>query len=681
MMNMNAPFLGLTIALVSTAASGDEATAVSASEGPAATPVETITVTANPLGQQALHSAQPVTVLRGDDLQKKQALTIGDTLAQELGVSATGFGLGASRPVIRGLGGSRVRVLEGGIGSMDVSNLSDDHAVSIDPMQASQIEILKGPSTLLYGSGAIGGVVNVVNNRIPTYVPDKPTGQANFRYDEATNEFAGGASVDAGYEHFAAHIDGLKRSTSNYDIPGFGSLNPTPGERSGKLANSGIDTDNVAGGASYIGDHGLLGFSLAHFATNYGIPGGDTRINLDQQRYDIAGELERPLPGLSKLKIRLGHNDYQHQELKADGSVGTTFLNDEYEGRVELTHAPIAEFRGVVGVQVQHRNFSALGEEQLTPATFGRSIGVFIVEERDWHDWRFELGSRFENSRFEPQGNDPARDLNVYSVSGGAVWQFMPGYSGGLALTRAERAPSLEELYNNGPHDATASFERGDSALTEETANNLDLTFRKLDGPWTWRLNLFGNYIENFIFGANVDRNGDGIADHVDEEGNLVAGTNDILLVEYAQRDAVFYGAEFETTYALMRNTVYGELDGRLVADFVRGELTNGNKLPRMTPLRFGGGLDYRLAKWRADVDIRRVEKQDETAPLETDTAGYTLVNLGVGYALGTQQGEYLISLRGSNLLDEDSRYHTSFLKEVAPQPGRSFMVSLQANF
>jgi iron complex outermembrane recepter protein len=673
--------LGPTLALVSATVYGADETTLPAQQEEKPTELEAVTVTASPLGQEELHIAQPVTVLRGDDLQRKQALTIGETLTQELGVSATGFGLGASRPIIRGLGGSRVRILEGGIGSMDVSNLSDDHAVSIDPMQASQIEILKGPSTLLYGSGAIGGVVNIVNNRIPTFVPDRPTGQAAFRYDAATNELAGGASVDAGIGNFAAHLDGLKRSTSDYDIPGFGSLDPGPGERRGVLANSDIDTDNIAGGASYSGDRGYLGFSLGHFATNYGIPGDGVRIDLDQTRYDIAGELYDPTAGFSKLRLRLGHNDYTHQELDPSGAVGTTFLNDEYEGRIELTHNPLWDFRGVVGVQIQHRDFSALGAEQLTPAVQGRSVGVFAVEERDWNRWHFEVGARFENTHYDPDGNNPVADHTVYSLSGGTVWKLIDGYSAGLSLTRAQRAPSIEELYNHGPHDATNSFEVGNPNLREESANNLDLTFRKLEGRWTWRFNVFANYIQDFIFGSSVDQNQDGQADRVDDEGDLVLDNDGMLLIDFIQKDAIFYGTEFETTLGLLRNKPYGELDARLFTDYVRGRLTNGDNLPRITPLRFGGGLDYHFGPWKGDFEVRRVQRQEDSAPLESETAGYTLVNADVSYTLGSKKAEYVLSLRGTNLLDEDVRYHTSFLKDVAPQPGRSVLVGLQVNF
>jgi iron complex outermembrane receptor protein len=645
------------------------------------TELPAVTVTASPLLGEEGHIAQPVTVLRGEELRAKENRSIGETLTRELGVSSTSFGLGASRPIIRGLGGSRVRILEGGIGSMDVSNLSDDHGVSVDPAQANQIEILKGPSTLLYGSGAVGGVVNVVTNRIPTELYDTPTGRLSFRHDTATNERAGHGSVDASLGSFGFHLDGVKRRTSDYDIPAFGSLNPQPGERRGRLAFSDVDTENIAGGASYIGERGYLGFSLAQFDSHYGIPGEGARIVLEQLRYDIAGELKTPFAGFSLAKFKLGHNDYQHQELEPSGEPGTTFLNDEYEGRIEWLHNPVWDFEGVVGVQIQHRDFDARGEEALTPPVQGRSVGIFVVEERDWDRWHLELGARHESTEYDAEEGAPDVSHNVYSLSGGTVWQFVDGYSIGMSLTRAQRAPSIEEIYNNGPHLATLSFERGDIGLTPETANNFDLTLRKLDGRWTWRANAFVNYIEEFIFADSVDDNGDGLADFVDEEGEPIVGSDGLQVIQFSQHDAVFYGFEFETGLKLFSDTTYGELNARVFTDYVRGKLTNGDNLPRITPLRVGGGLDYNRGPWHGDIEVRRVQRQEDAALLETETAGYTLLNASISYTLKTAPTDLTLSLQGTNLLDEDIRYHTSFLKAVSPQPGQSVMVTLRAEF
>lgn len=645
--------------------------------------LETLTVTAVPTHGGESHLAQPAIVLADEELRRKQAATLGETLSRELGVSSTSFGAGASRPLIRGLGGERVRILQNGIGTMDASALSDDHAVSIDPLVADQIEVLKGPATLLYGSGAIGGIVNVVTRSIPTRLTHSPRGKFDFSYDEASNGFGGGATVDAAHGPLAAHIDGLKRSTSSYDIPGFSDLNPAAGARRGRVSNSDTENNNVTGGLSYIGDRGYVGFAINHYDGAYGVPGDEPRrIALDQDRYDVAAELTDPLPGLRGARVRMGHNDYMHQELGPDGSVGTTFLNDEYEGRIELSHEALAGLEGVVGVQVQHRDFAAVGEEQLTPPVQARAVGVFVLEERDLGALHLEFGARYENVRNSPElAANPRTQFNVYSVSSGAVWHFLPGYGAGLSITRGQRAPSIGELYNNGPHDATNSFERGDASLSEETANSLDWSLHKEDGRWQWSLNLFANYMEDFIFTRSVDNNADGLADNLSEEGLPVAPGDGFLLLEFDQSDAVFYGAEVELGYGLLRDSSWGELDVRLFSDYVRGRLTDGDNLPRMTPLRFGGGLDYRWQQWSADFNLRRSAAQGASALLETSTSGYTLLDLGVHYVIKSERVETIVSARGNNLLDEQVRYHTSLLKEVAPQPGRSALLSLRVNF
>lgn len=644
--------------------------------------LEPITVTATPLEQEELHIAQPVEVLKGEKLRRRQALTIGETLAREPGITGSDFGLGASRPIIRGLGGSRVRLLEGGIGSLDLSYLSPDHAVTIDPFQASQIEVLKGPATLLYGSGAIGGIVNVVTNRIPTQVPEKPTARADFRFNSATLERTGGGALEAGFGPLALHFDGIKTRTSDYTIPGFASLPPSPGESPGTVPNSDTDTENIAGGASYVGEKGYLGTAVAHFGTNYGIPpSGEesgTRIDLDQLRYDIALELQNPFPGAERLKARLGHVDYKHQEIEGSGEVATTFLNNAYEGRLELLHNPLLDFRGALGVQVLHQDTSAQGEETLTPPVVGRSVGTFLVEERDLERWHFELGTRFENTDYTPEIEDLARNFNVYSISGGTTWSFAEGYSAGLSLTRSQQAPTIDALYNFGPHLATLTFEVGNPELQKETANSLDLTFRKLKGRWSWRLNPFFTYYEDFIFAQNVVADGQPVI--VDIEGNPDP-EGGLQLINFVQDNALFYGAELEGVYGLLQDGRYGGLDARLFADYVRGKLTSGENLPRMTPPRFGGGLDYRFRAWQGYLEVMRVNAQTNTAPGETETAGYTMFDAGVSYTLGTKPGIFVLSLRGTNLLDEEARRATSFLKDAAPLPGRSVMVTFQASF
>lgn len=436
----------------------------------------------------------------------------------------------------------------------------------------------------------------------------------------------------------------------------------------------------MTGGASYIGTSGYLGFDIGHFATNYGVPGEGARIELGQLRYDIKGEIEEPLAQIEKLKIQLGHVEYEHRELEPGGELGTTFTNDEYDGRLELFHQPLAQWRGTLGVQIGHRDFEAIGDEALTPPVASHSESVFLVEERDFGSWHLEAGGRIEQQSVDPKDATPDSYHFVYSVSGGVISNFDDEYSVGMYLSRAQRAPSLEELYNNGPHEATSTFELGSRALTEESANNVDFTFRALGNDWPWRINLYANYIEDFIFTDNVDADNDSKADRVDDKGLPTIDPDALLLIQYAQRDAVFYGIEAETTKHLIQGT-WGHMDGRLSFDYVRGELSNGDNVPRITPLRIGAGLDFNSNRWLASVEVFRVARQRDNAELETETDGYTLLSVYVSYKLPIETVDYVVSLRGGNLLDEEARAHTSFLKDVAPLPGRSVLLTLRAQY
>lgn len=643
----------------------------------------TVTISATPLNESPTDLAQPAAVLDAEDLDRHLGQTLGETLGNQPGISASGFGLGASRPIIRGLGGPRLRVLDGGIGSGDVADLSPDHAVGAEPLFSNRIEILKGPATLLYGNGAIGGIVNVVNDRIPTRLYDTPEAELVYRYDSATQERSGGGRFAGSAGNFSLHLDGAKRGTSDYEIPGFGAVDPEPGARRGVLANSDTDTETLNGGVSYFGDFGYVGVGVGHLASDYGVPGseeGDVRIDLAQTRFDFETVLDAPLAGLEQIKLRAGYIDYRHFEIEPGGEIGTRFRNNEFEGRVEAVHAPIAGWRGAFGVQGRTRDFEAVGEEALTPPVVQTAVGAFWLEEREWEDWHLDLGLRFDNTQYDAAPGLRDRNLDTYSAAAGLRWAFLPGYYTSLNLGRAQRAPNIDELYNDGPHAATRTFEIGSPALGTESANTVDVTLGKNQGRWTWKANGFVYLIDDFVFGENLDTNGDGQADFVDEEGT-VDPAGELQLIRFSQSDATFYGAEFETGYKLLENREWGALSARLFLDFVRAELQNGNPVPRLPPLRYGGGLEYRRGNWRGNLDVVRAENRDETAPLETATGGYTLLKLSAGYTLDLKPARIGIDIYGRNLLDEEIRLSTSFLKDVAPQPGRSVGVGLRVQF
>ena len=618
------------------------------------------------------------TVLQGDRLRRNRETNLGDTLSHELGVTSSSFGPGAGRPIIRGQDGPRVQVLENGIGTGDLSIISPDHAVATETLNASRIEILRGPSTLLYGSGVSGGVVNVVNERIPDRLLKVP--QANFegRFNSALEERNGALNASGSLGQMSWNIEGAKRKTNDIHIPGRANVND-PDSEVGFVRNSAIDSSNLSVGSSYIGERGFMGMSVSRLENFYGIPGPEgAKIDMGQTRYGLAGDLDNPLKGFQQLKMRFNYNDYQHKELEQSGEIGSRFKNNELEGRAELVHTPIAKWQGVMGVQLQNRNFSAKGEEAFVPSSLSQSAGLFMLEKRDWQRWQFEVGGRFEHTVHNPQATIlQTRDFNLYSVSAGSAWKFMEGYQLDLTATRGQRAPNTVALYANGIHVATNTYEQGDQTLRRETSNNFDIALQKTKGIFTGKVNLFYNPINDYIFQQSRDSNGDGLADRVNDEG-ILDMDGSFLVQDFAQTHAKFYGLEAEAIVTLLPDT----LNLRLFTDTVYGKLKNNGNIPRLTPQRFGFDLDYRKNAWLANFNLTRVTHQDRVAILETETSGYTLMNAEMGYHMKLAKSvNYTLFLQGRNLLDSDMRVHTSFLKDTAPLPGRAIVAGVRGTF
>jgi iron complex outermembrane receptor protein len=638
-----------------------------------------VVVTATPFENRSeLDMAQPVSVLRGDDLRRKREASLGDTLSRELGVASSSFGPGAGRPIIRGLDGPRIRVLENGIGTLDISSISPDHAVTTESLNASQIEILRGPATLLYGSGASGGVVNVVNNRIPNQLFKSPKGDFEVRGNTATEERTGAFNATGSVGQMSWSVGGFRRKTDDYHIPGRANESDPIG-RKGIVENSAVNSGGLSGGASFVGERGFFGGSVAHLESKYGIPGPEgARIDLKQTRYDLSGELDKPVAGFEKLKVRMGYNDYKHSEIERTGEIATRFKNMGLESRAELLHEPLANWKGVIGVQFRDRHFSALGEETVVPVTKSHSVGVFLVEERNWNRWRLELGGRGEYAAQDPRGGLlPSRSFGLYNASVGALWKFMEGYGLGLTAIRGQRAPATEELYIKGAHRGTATFQTGDNNLSSETTSNIDLALRKTTGTVTWKVNAFHNWISNYIFVRSADINGDGVADRADDTGTLDPN-GEFLVQNFTQGGARFYGAEAEAIFTLKPD----EINLRLFTDYVRGKLDSGGNVPRLTPLRFGVEFNHRTGPWTSNISATRVMRQNHLAELESSTPGYTLVNVEMSYRIKqTRSNGVKIFLQGRNLLNEEMRVHTSFLKDFAPLPGRALVAGLRGEF
>jgi iron complex outermembrane recepter protein len=617
--------------------------------------VEEVVVTSTALRESALEIAQPTEVLAGDELRRRAAASLGETLSKELGVSSSYFGPGASRPVVRGLGGFRVQTLQDGLATLDVAGLSPDHAATVESVVAQQIEVVKGPASLLYGSGAAGGLVNVVTGRVPRERRERALGGAvELRGDTATGERTGALSLDAGRGAFALHGDYFDRTTDDVEIP------------DGSIPNSASDSRGGALGASLIGETARGGGSWSRHETVYGIPGEETAfIDLRQDRYDAKAEVD--LEGtVSVLRLSGSYSDYAHTELEAPGEPGTIFNQDAYDLRFEAEHAFGSGWRGTIGAQYLSIDFEALGDEAYVPPTATRGLGLFLFEERHLDAWTFELGARAERQTIDgaPGTALPAEfDETAVSFSAGTVWKFADDHRLAVNVTRTQRNPQAAELYANGPHLAVQRFEIGNPALAEETAVTTDVSLRRTGERVRWTLSAYYNDYGDYVF-ANPT-------------GGVV---EDLPVFVYQQAGAKIFGFEAETVLPLLSRGGHS-LELRLAADQVRGELKDGSNLPQMPPPRFGGGLDYRRGDLRVGLEAFRHRKQDDTAAFELPTDGYTLLDTDVSYRFPFGEDSLLVFVRGTNLLDEEARQHASPLKDIAPLPGRSLHVGARVSF
>lgn len=630
---------------------------------------EEIVVTASADSRRESEVYQPVNVLSDEELQARIQPTIGETLAQEPGVASTSFGAGASRPVIRGLGADRIRVLEEGIGTGDVSNVSPDHAVSVDPAGAEQIEIVRGPATLLYGSNAVGGVVNVISERIPSQTSAQLIGgNVDLRYGSAAEEKSTAVAVNGGQNQFAWHADLSLRDTNDYAIPAPADPDDDPDHFEGVLENSAMQSRTGTVGGSYITDRGFFGAAFSRFETNYGVPGhaheGEppVRIDMESQRVDLKGELTG-LGFFDSARVRLGVTDYEHVELEGD-EVGTRFTNDGFEGRLETRHRALGPIRGTWGAQYTSTDFVATGAEAYIPPNESTATAVFAFEELPGEKIDLQFGARYEHQHVDV-AHDVLPDRQFSGVSGsiGAIWRPFAGYAVAASLARAVRLPTATELYANGPHAATGQFEVGNPMLNEETSLGLDISLRRTVGRFRGELNLFNNKFDGYIYETPTGE--------IEDE---------LPVYEFAQRDARFRGAEVAThTHLFSRGEAHVELD--LSADYVRATLAGGGNLPRIPPVRAAIGIRTHGGPWQVMGEVRRTFEQDDVAPLETPTAGYTFVNAHLGYRLIFANTVHDILVRGTNLTNELARSHVSPLKEVAPLPGRDITLSYRLSF
>ncbi len=651
-----------------------------------------LVVTASPLARAADEISAPTSVLASDALARRQQGTLGETLAGLPGVDATYFGPGASRPVIRGLGGDRIRVLSGGVGTLDASVVSPDHAVSLDPLLIDRVEVVRGPAALLYGGGAIGGVVNVIDGRIPETLPAGPVaGRFELRGDTAADERTGAAVLTGAAGKFAWRLDGFRRETKDIAIPGFAetaALRESHEEAEegpaafGTLPNTATETSGGAFGLSYINGQGHLGFSSSGFDSLYGVPGHDhhhaaaeagetaegsagVRIDLRQHRWDLHGEWLAPVGILRSAKFQLGAADYRHTELEGD-QIGTRFTNEAHEGRLELLHEKIGDVEGALGWQFARSDFAAVGDEAFMPPSVTRQQALFLYEEIVRGDWTAQFGARVDHQKITPVAafGLPARSHTGETFTAGLIWRLGAGSSLAFSLSANERAPNAQELYAAGPHAGTGAYEVGDPLLGVEKSRGLDLSYRIRRGLVTGEVSVFLNRFDGYIY-----------------EEATGAEEDDLPVFAFVQRDAQLYGAEAELVFHL-HETKESVADFRVFADSVRATNTTADTpLPRTTPVRLGAGFDWQRGPWSINAEWRHVLKQDRLAPHETATPGYDLVSLGGAWRFEAGRAHAELFVQGRNLLDETARVHASFLKDVAPLPGRNLTAGLRFFF
>jgi len=644
--------------------------------------VPAVPVTGNPLGVASDELVTPVAVLNGRELSLKRESTLGETLNSIPGVSATNFGPNASRPIIRGLDSERVRIMQNGVGILDASSLSPDHAVALDPLVIEQIDVVRGPAALLYGGSAIGGVVNAIDHRIPKEAINGITGRSEVRLGGADDQKNGAVVVDAGNGMLTLHADAYGRETNDLDIPGFArtsqlrAANPDPAvDKRGRLVNSAAKANGGALGASMQFEKGYAGFSFSTFNNNYGTvaePG--VRIDQNSDRWDFASEFKDLGPVINRVKVRLAHTDYMHQEIE-DGEVGTTFKNRGLEGSIEAGHAKIGDMSGVIGLQFQNSDFEALGAEAFVPKNKTDTKAVYIYEELPMSGLNLErlkltFGGRMENAKLDSDGGanfGPAtsKSYNPKSGAAGALFAIDERWSIAGNLSHNERAPSYFELFANGPHLATGQFERGDTSLDVERANGIDAQLRWKSGHDAFNIGSYYTRFSNFI-GLQNDPSLDDPAEN-------------LLGAQFVAVPAVFKGVEGDAKFRVYEDT--GKLDLLLRGDYVRAtNRDTGEPLPRISPLKLGVGLNYQLNRFGSRLDVLRAFKQDRTAENETSTDGYTSVNATLTYLIPASFHLEAFA-KGYNLLDQEIREHSSFLKDIAPLGGRSVLVGLRGEF
>ena len=667
---------------------------VFAAENEQATTLDTIRIKAHPLEQTSKDFAVADTVVDQKRLAQG-AVTIGEALSGETGISSNQFGAGSSRPVIRGQDGPRIKILQNSSENIDVSTLSPDHAVTVDPALAKQVEVIRGPSTLLFGAGTVGGLVNVTDSKLPTAMPEKGyEGNVGLRYNTGSDEKLATAGVTLGLgDQVALRVEGLKREANDYIAPDY----VHEGEKERRVDNTFAKGQTVNVGLSWIYDRGFTGISYSNRQDQYGLPGHSHEyeschlhglslhcgehdhdedehdhddhdhdhaheagpwIDLKSERYDVRTELDDPFAGFKKLRAQASYTDYQHDEIEED-TIATRFKNKGYDGRLELVHNPLGAWEGVIGTQYGQQKLELTGEEAFLAPNTTKKWRVFALEHAQLNDVHVELAARVDQQKIDIDDSSKKDfDGSAFSVSGAANWEFAPNYKLSLVTSHQERLPLAQELYADGGHFATNTYELGNDQLSKEKSNNVELGFHYDDNTFDYHVHVYHNWFDDYIYAQTLDR------------------YKDFRLVQYAQDKAKFYGAEAEAGYQISpiyKLSVFG--------DYVRGKIDNDNA-PRVPAGRLGTKLNADFDDhWSGSAEYYHVFQQDKIAAYETDSQSYNMLNLGVAYSGNySNVSDYRVFLNANNLLDDQVYQHASFLSTI-PQVGRNFSVGVNFSF
>ena len=671
--------------------------------------MDTIQVQAHPLVQTAADFAVADHFVDQKALSER-APTIGDALADELGVYSNQYGSGSSRPVIRGQDGPRVKVLQHASETADVSTLSPDHAVTVDPILAKQVEVIRGPSTLLYGAGTVGGLVNVTDQKIPTQMPeDGLEGTVGLRYNSGSDEKLASAGVTAGIgENFALRVEGSKRNANDYIAPDYFHEHDDELEKERRVGNTFAEGQTVNIGGSWIHDRGFVGLSYSNRQDQYGLPGhsheyhgcvlhgdhfhgcptpdpdapaheehGGPWVDLKSERYEVRTELEQPFAGVEKLRAHASITDYEHNELE-ESEVISNFKSKGYDGRLELVHVPVAGWEGVIGTQISQQKINLAASEHdhhedgdeddeehhvhgssvVMPDTKTDKFSLFALEHKQLGDVHVELGARVDHQKVKVDSDQKDYSGTGVSASAAANWEFAPNYKLSVVGSHQQRLPLAQELYADGLHFATNTYELGNPDLDKETSNNLELGLHYEGDKLDYHVHVYHNWFDDYIYGETVA-----------QKGNLRG-------VQYTQDKARFYGTEVQAGYQI--NDMYKV---SVFGDYVRGKIEAENA-PRVPAGRLGTKVEADFADgWSGLAEYYHVFNQDKIASYEDETQGYNMVNVGLSYANSlADNNAYRVYFKANNLLDDQVYSHTSFLSNI-PQVGRNFTVGVQYDF